>query len=96
MPALTACGSRGADVTTAAGAQASAAPTDDPVAAVRKVDSAALLPAGVRKSGTLRVGSAVGLLNELIEDGTYARIPKKWGTTASAIDASRINPPAHE
>ncbi|WP_374205517.1 transporter substrate-binding domain-containing protein [Streptomyces sioyaensis] len=32
-------------------------------------------------------------VNELIKDGTYARILKKWGTTASAIDASRINPP---
>lgn len=59
--ALTACGSGGADGTAAAGAQASSAPTDDPVAAVRKVDSvAALLPADVRKSGTLRVGSSVG------------------------------------
>jgi polar amino acid transport system substrate-binding protein len=59
--ALTACGSGEADETVAAGAQASPAPTDDPVAAVRKADSvAALLPAGVRKSGTLRVGSAVG------------------------------------
>ncbi|MEU3605528.1 ABC transporter substrate-binding protein [Streptomyces sp. NPDC035033] len=34
-------------------------------------------------------------VDRLIEDGTYARILKKWGTTASAIDASRINPPEH-
>ncbi|WP_320773988.1 ABC transporter substrate-binding protein [Streptomyces sp. CRN 30] len=34
-------------------------------------------------------------VDELIEDGTYARILKKWGTSASAIDASRINPPEH-
>jgi polar amino acid transport system substrate-binding protein len=34
-------------------------------------------------------------VNELIEDGTYARILDKWGTTASAIDTSRINPPEH-
>jgi polar amino acid transport system substrate-binding protein len=34
-------------------------------------------------------------VNELIEDGTYARILDKWGTSASAIDASRINPPEH-
>ncbi|MGW0560515.1 ABC transporter substrate-binding protein [Streptomyces sp. NPDC003016] len=55
---LTACGSGD---TSPAGAQASSAPTDDPVAAVRKVDAvAALLPADVRKSGTLRVGSSVG------------------------------------
>ncbi|MER6570093.1 ABC transporter substrate-binding protein [Streptomyces sp. NPDC001093] len=59
--ALTACGSGDAPGTTAAGAQASPAPTDDPVAAVHKVDSvAALLPAGVRNAGTLRVGSSIG------------------------------------
>lgn len=39
----------------------SAAPSGDPVAAVRKVESvAALLPAGGRASGTLRVGSSTG------------------------------------
>lgn len=59
--ALTACGSGDTDGTAAAGAQASPAPTDDPVTAVRKVDSAAaLLPAAVRKAGTLRVGSSIG------------------------------------
>ncbi|WRU03783.1 ABC transporter substrate-binding protein [Streptomyces violarus] len=59
--ALTSCGSGGTTGTTPAGAQASPAPTDDPVAAVRKVDSvAALLPADVRKAGTLRIGSSVG------------------------------------
>lgn len=58
---LTACGSGGTSATTPAGAQASPVPTDDPVAAVRKVDSvAALLPADVRKAGTLRVGSSIG------------------------------------
>ncbi|MEV8593497.1 ABC transporter substrate-binding protein [Streptomyces sp. NPDC052012] len=58
---LTACGSGDTSGTTPAGAQAFPAPTDDPVAAVRKVDSAAaLLPAGVREAGTLRVGSSVG------------------------------------
>ncbi|MEW2395159.1 ABC transporter substrate-binding protein [Streptomyces sp. NPDC046862] len=61
LTALTACGSGDPTGTTPAGAQASAAPTDDPVAAVHKVDSAAdLLPAGVRKSGTLRIGSSIG------------------------------------
>ncbi|WP_030380215.1 MULTISPECIES: ABC transporter substrate-binding protein [unclassified Streptomyces] len=56
---LTACGSGDLDGTAAA--NASPAPTDDPVAAVHKVDSvAALLPAAVRTSGTLRVGSAIG------------------------------------
>ncbi|MFE6171233.1 ABC transporter substrate-binding protein [Streptomyces sp. NPDC056464] len=59
--ALTACGSGDTDGTAAVGAQASPAPTDDPVASVRKVDSAAaLLPADVRKAGTLRVGSSIG------------------------------------
>ncbi|MEY9996215.1 polar amino acid transport system substrate-binding protein [Streptomyces sp. V4I8] len=59
--ALTACGSGDTDGTAAVGAQASPAPTDDPVAAVRKVDSAAaLLPADLRKAGTLRVGSSIG------------------------------------
>jgi polar amino acid transport system substrate-binding protein len=59
--ALTACGSGGTPGTTPAGAQASPAPTGDPVADVRKVDSvAALLPADVRKAGTLRIGSSVG------------------------------------
>ena len=57
--ALTACGSGDTDGTAPAGAQA--APKDDPVADVRTVDSiAALLPADVRKAGTLRVGSSVG------------------------------------
>ncbi len=59
--AATACGSDSGSDAAPAGAQASPAPTDDPVAAVRKVESAAaLLPEDVRKSGTLRVGSSVG------------------------------------
>ncbi|MDQ0809678.1 polar amino acid transport system substrate-binding protein [Streptomyces sp. B3I7] len=58
---LTACGSGDTGDTAAAGANASPAPTDDPVAAVHRVDSvAALLPAAVRESGTLKVGSAIG------------------------------------
>ncbi|WP_448316349.1 ABC transporter substrate-binding protein [Streptomyces sp. CO7] len=32
-------------------------------------------------------------VNELIADGTYARILEKWGTTGSAVEKSRINPP---
>ncbi len=32
-------------------------------------------------------------INKLIEDGTYARILRKWGTQGSAIPESRINPP---
>ncbi|WP_053668154.1 ABC transporter substrate-binding protein [Streptomyces sp. NRRL B-1140] len=59
--ALTACGSGTTPGAAPAGAQASPAPTDDPVADVRTVDSvAALLPAGVRASGRLRIGSSVG------------------------------------
>lgn len=59
--ALTACGPGAGDGTAAAGVPASAAPSQDPVAAVRKVDSvAALLPAEVREAGTLRIGSAIG------------------------------------
>ncbi|MEU1315031.1 ABC transporter substrate-binding protein [Streptomyces tibetensis] len=59
--ALTACGSGATPGAAPAGAQASPAPTDDPVAAVRTVDSvAALLPADVRTSGKLRIGSSVG------------------------------------
>ncbi|MGW1027743.1 ABC transporter substrate-binding protein [Streptomyces sp. NPDC002577] len=59
---LTACGASGtADETAPAGAKASPAPSDNPVASVQKVDSiAALLPADVRKAGTLRVGSSIG------------------------------------
>lgn len=61
--ALTACGSGSGATGSAAvaGAQAAPAPTDDPVANVRKVDAvAALLPAGVRAAGTLRVGASIG------------------------------------
>ncbi|MFI8297953.1 ABC transporter substrate-binding protein [Streptomyces nigra] len=58
---LTACGS-GDTGSAAVGAQGSPVPTDDPVAAVREVDSvAALLPADVRKAGTLKIGSSIGL-----------------------------------
>ncbi|WP_418960306.1 ABC transporter substrate-binding protein [Streptomyces tritici] len=67
LPALTltACGTGGTggsgDAPGAAAAGASPAPTGDPVAGVRTVESvAALLPADVRRKGTLRVGSSVG------------------------------------
>jgi polar amino acid transport system substrate-binding protein len=59
--ALTACGTGAGDGTVKAGAPAAAAPSGDPVAGVRTVDSvAALLPARVREAGTLRIGSAIG------------------------------------
>ncbi|MGW6943123.1 ABC transporter substrate-binding protein [Streptomyces xanthophaeus] len=57
---LTACGS-GGPAPAAAGARAASAPADDPVAGVRTAEPvAALLPADVRKAGTLRIGSSVG------------------------------------
>ncbi|MEV7723505.1 ABC transporter substrate-binding protein [Streptomyces sp. NPDC087917] len=57
---LTACGSDGGN-TAVAGAQVSPAPSDDPVAGLRRVDAiAALLPADVRERGTVRIGNSVG------------------------------------
>jgi polar amino acid transport system substrate-binding protein len=54
-------GSAGPASGAAAAGAASPAPSDDPVAGVREVESvAALLPDGVRKAGTLRIGSSVG------------------------------------
>ncbi|WP_374211649.1 ABC transporter substrate-binding protein [Streptomyces sp. YS415] len=47
------------------------------------------------KKGSPLTKAFQAAVNELIEDGTYHRILKKWGTTASAIDTSRINPPEH-
>ncbi|MEV0440723.1 ABC transporter substrate-binding protein [Streptomyces spectabilis] len=45
------------------------------------------------KKGTKLAPAFQAAVNQLIEDGTYDRILKKWGTRASAIDASRISPP---
>ncbi|MFF3209056.1 ABC transporter substrate-binding protein [Streptomyces sp. NPDC002886] len=60
LAALTACGS-GDGSPPVAGALASPAPADDPVAGVRAVEPiAALLPADVRKAGSLRLGGSVG------------------------------------
>ncbi|MFE9040645.1 ABC transporter substrate-binding protein [Streptomyces sp. NPDC007818] len=47
-----------------------------------------------RKGSPLTVAFQAAV-DELIRNGTYARILEKWGTTASAIDASKINPPEH-
>jgi polar amino acid transport system substrate-binding protein len=47
------------------------------------------------KKGSPLTKAFQAAVNELIENGTYARILKKWGTSASAIDTSRINPPEH-
>ncbi|MEN8651447.1 ABC transporter substrate-binding protein [Streptomyces sp. 21So2-11] len=48
------------------------------------------------KKGSALTRAFQAAVNQLIEDGTYARILKRWGTSASAIDASRINPPEHK
>ncbi|MGW4445533.1 ABC transporter substrate-binding protein [Streptomyces sp. NPDC004682] len=45
------------------------------------------------KKGTPLAPAFRAAVNRLIKDGTYARILKKWGTTGSAIDTSRISPP---
>ncbi|MGW6408081.1 ABC transporter substrate-binding protein [Streptomyces vinaceus] len=47
------------------------------------------------KKGSPLTPALQAAVNELIKDGTYARILKKWGTTASAIDTSQINPAEH-
>ncbi|MFJ2394398.1 MULTISPECIES: ABC transporter substrate-binding protein [unclassified Streptomyces] len=45
------------------------------------------------KKNTALAPAFQAAVNRLIADGTYARILKKWGTTGSAIDTSRISPP---
>ncbi|WP_030683544.1 ABC transporter substrate-binding protein [Streptomyces sp. NRRL B-1347] len=45
------------------------------------------------KKGTKLAPAFQAAVNQLIEDGTYDRILKKWGTRASAIETSRISPP---
>ncbi|CAM5266015.1 hypothetical protein SGLAM104S_06918 [Streptomyces glaucescens] len=47
------------------------------------------------KKGSPLTKAFQAAVNRLIEDGTYAPYLAKSGTTASAIDASRINPPEH-
>ncbi|MFZ3468793.1 ABC transporter substrate-binding protein [Streptomyces sp. 4.24] len=47
------------------------------------------------KKGSALTPAFQAAVNELIKNGTYARILQKWGTTASAIDTSRINPAEH-
>ncbi|MGW2997856.1 transporter substrate-binding domain-containing protein, partial [Streptomyces sp. NPDC001193] len=47
------------------------------------------------KKGSPLTPALQAAVNELIKNGTYARILQKWGTTASAIDTSRINPAEH-
>ncbi|MGJ5750508.1 amino acid ABC transporter substrate-binding protein (PAAT family) [Streptomyces puniciscabiei] len=45
------------------------------------------------KKGTRLAPAFQAAVNRLIADGTYDRILRKWGTTASAIKRSRISPP---
>lgn len=45
------------------------------------------------KKGTKLAPAFQAAVNRLITDGTYDRILRKWGTTGSAIDKSRISPP---
>ncbi|MER7397314.1 ABC transporter substrate-binding protein [Streptomyces sp. NPDC000151] len=46
------------------------------------------------KKGSALTPAFRAAVNRLQKDGTYDRILKKWGTSSSAIGASRINPPA--
>jgi polar amino acid transport system substrate-binding protein len=45
------------------------------------------------KKGSKLTPAFQAAVNHLIADGTYERILRKWGTSASAITTSRISPP---
>ncbi|MFJ2774194.1 transporter substrate-binding domain-containing protein [Streptomyces sp. NPDC087300] len=45
------------------------------------------------KKGTKLAPAFRAAVDQLIKDGTYDRILKKWGTQGSAIEKSRISPP---
>jgi polar amino acid transport system substrate-binding protein len=45
------------------------------------------------KKGTKLAPAFQAAVNELIADGTYEKILKKWDTTGSAIEKSQISPP---
>ncbi|MFD9378267.1 ABC transporter substrate-binding protein [Streptomyces sp. NPDC059999] len=47
------------------------------------------------KKGSPLTPAFQAAVNELIKNGTYERILKKWGTTDSKIDTSRTNPAEH-
>lgn len=47
------------------------------------------------KKGSFRTRAFQAAVNRLIGGGTYARILRQWGTTASAIPTSLIDPPEH-
>ncbi|WP_030624596.1 ABC transporter substrate-binding protein [Streptomyces sclerotialus] len=48
------------------------------------------------KKGSALTPAFQAAVNRLRKDGTYARILKKWGTGGSAIESSRVNPPARD
>ncbi|WP_371499108.1 ABC transporter substrate-binding protein [Kitasatospora sp. NBC_00374] len=47
------------------------------------------------KKGSALTPAFQAAVNQLIKDGTYTRILRKWGTADSAITESRISPPEH-
>ncbi|MFI9327456.1 ABC transporter substrate-binding protein [Kitasatospora sp. NPDC052868] len=47
------------------------------------------------KKGSPLAPAFQAAVNQLIKDGTYERILRKWGVTDSAIKESRISPPEH-
>ncbi|MFG2911644.1 ABC transporter substrate-binding protein [Kitasatospora sp. NPDC048298] len=47
------------------------------------------------KKGSKLAPALQAAVNQLIKDGTYERILRKWGVTESAITESRISPPEH-
>ncbi|MET8702787.1 ABC transporter substrate-binding protein [Kitasatospora sp. NPDC004723] len=47
------------------------------------------------KKGSPLTAAFQAAVNELIKDGTYERILKKWGVTDSAVKESLISPPEH-
>ncbi|WP_316526302.1 ABC transporter substrate-binding protein [Kitasatospora brasiliensis] len=47
------------------------------------------------KKGSKLAPALQAAVNQLIQDGTYERILRKWGVTESAIKESRISPPEH-
>ncbi|MER7751270.1 ABC transporter substrate-binding protein [Kitasatospora sp. NPDC097643] len=47
------------------------------------------------KKGSKLTPAFQAAVNQLIKDGTYERILRKWGVTDSAITESKISPPEH-
>ncbi|MFC7304458.1 ABC transporter substrate-binding protein [Streptomyces monticola] len=65
-----------------------------PAAGVKFLGEFARLDVGFAlKKGSPLAKAFQAAVNKLIEDGTYDRILKKWGTQESALTESRISPP---